>query len=115
MLSQDVMQSQPQKAGVIAPDGWVAYARNGHLFVKRFHYRRDAAYADLGCPVEVFTNADMLEIETLGPLTDLQPNAEIEHVEHWFLFHNVLMPQEEVDVDRATLPKIREATASLLG
>jgi hypothetical protein len=34
----------------------------------------------------MFTNADMLELETLGPLTKLAPGASVEHVERWTLY-----------------------------
>jgi hypothetical protein len=109
MLRQDPQMSKPQKAGVMATDGWVAYARNGHLFVKKFDYVQGARYPDMGVSVETFTNDEMLEVETLGPLTRLQPGATVEHVEHWFLFRDVPMPNNEADVDENVLPKVQAA------
>jgi hypothetical protein len=44
-----------------------------------------AEYPDLGCNTEVFTNADMLELETLSPLTTLPPDGALEHTERWSL------------------------------
>jgi len=107
MLRQDPEIETPQKLGAMVPDGWVAYARNEHLFVKRFNYVAGACYPDFGCSVETFTNADMLEIETMAPLVSLQPGAAVEHVEHWYLFHDVPMPHNDDDVDAHILPKIR--------
>jgi hypothetical protein len=109
MLRQDPKMARPQKIGVMALDGWTAHAHDGHLFVKKFAYLPGACYPDLGCCVETFANADFLEVETLGPLVSLEPDAEIEHVEHWFLFRDVPVPNDEADVDRDILPKVTAA------
>jgi hypothetical protein len=111
LLEQDPASQTPQKAGAMVTDGWAAYARAGHLFVKMFRYVEQVRYPDLGCSVEVFTNADMLELETLGPLADLQPGATVEHIEHWRLFRDVPTPQTDADVDRDVLTAIKNATA----
>lgn len=48
------------------------------LFVKRCEaVAAPAAYPDLGCTFERFTNADLLELETLGPLTTLAPAESV--------------------------------------
>jgi hypothetical protein len=111
MLRQDSAAATPQKAGAWVPDGWVAYARAGHLFVKTFAPVPGAAYADLGCSAEVFTNAEMLELETLGPLVHLLPGAAVEHVEHWFLFRDVPSPASEADVEQHVLPQVKKTLA----
>jgi hypothetical protein len=71
MLRHNAQCAKPQKIGARVPDGWVAYARAGHLFVKRFDLVANASYPDFGASVEVFTDANMLEVETLGPLTHI--------------------------------------------
>jgi hypothetical protein len=109
MLRQDPQATTPQKAGYMVPDGWAAYARGGHLFVVRFDYVEGGPYPDLGSCVETWTDPEMLEVETLGPLTRLPPGAEVEHVEHWFLFRDVPMPESDADVDEYVLPKVRAA------
>jgi hypothetical protein len=109
LLRQDPKVSKPQKIGVMVPDGWAAYARNGHLFVKKFNFVKGATYPDFGASVETFTNNDMLELETVGPLTRLQPGASVEHVEHWFLFKDVLAPNNDADVEKNVLPKVESA------
>ena len=111
LLTQDAASDTPQKVGIMTPDGWAAYARAGHLFVKRFSYVEDARYPDLGCSVEAFTNADMLELETLGPLVGLEPGAAVEHVEHWHVFRDVPAPRNDADVDRDILPLVKAAIA----
>jgi hypothetical protein len=51
----------------------MAYWLGETLFVKRYAYDPTAEYPDMGCNTEVFTNADMLELETLSPLIDAAP------------------------------------------
>jgi len=109
MLRQDPAAEKPQKIGLMVPDGWVAYARDGHLFIKKFSYVPGGHYPDFGCSVETFTNADMLEAETLTPLVHLEPGATVEHVEHWLLFRDVPMPQDDADVDAHVLPRVKAA------
>jgi hypothetical protein len=109
ILRQDPAATKPVKVGVMNTQGWVAYARNNHLFVKKFAYVAGATYPDLGSSVETFTNSEMLEAETLGPLVALQPGAAVEHVEDWFLFRDVPVPGNDADVDKALIPKIESA------
>jgi hypothetical protein len=106
MLRQDPEMEAPQKLGAMVPDGWVAYVRQGQLFVKTFYFVPGAPYPDMGCVVEIFTNGEMLELETLGPTVRLEPNAAVEHTEHWYLFADVSMPQSDADVKAHILPKI---------
>ncbi len=79
------------------------------MFVKKFGHCRGATHADLGCNFETFTNEDMLEVESLGPLTKIEPGAAVEHAEDWFLFRNVPCPADDRDVDRNVLPRVRAA------
>lgn len=111
MLRQNPKVERSQKAGVMVPDGWVGYARDGHLFLKTFAYVPGATYPDLGCSVEAFTNDLFLEVETLAPLVRLEPGAVVEHVEDWFLFRDVPMPNDDADVDQYVLPKVQLARA----
>ena len=81
MLKQDKTAKTKFKFGLNDEDGWLAYVNNGVAFIKNFAHLVDAEYPDNGCSAEVFTNSDMLEIETLSPLYVLAPGEEIEHVE----------------------------------
>lgn len=92
-------QGAPQKIGLRGTLGWAAYARAGRLFVKRFTPTPDQPRADLGCAIEVFTNAEMLELETLGPLVALRPGQSTVHIEHWSLLQRVAPPATDEDVD----------------
>src|SRR5262249_29180839 len=66
VLRQDPGDAVPQKLGSYHTATWGAYYLNGELFVKRYRAMAPAeAYPDMGCCFETFTNADMLELETL--------------------------------------------------
>ena len=88
----------PTKLGLAHREKWVAYLIGDSLFVKTFDYVNGATYPDFGCNFETFTNPDMLEIESLGPLRRLQPGESTEHVEKWYLVSDLPQPfslQEE--------------------
>lgn len=73
----------PTKVGVYNTDGWGAYYLEPFLFLKRFVVDANARYPDFDSTVEIYTNQDMLELETLGPLRRLLPGDEIVHEEVW--------------------------------
>ena len=100
---------KPQKIGAAIPDGWIAYARAGRLFLKTFRHEPAAIYPDMGCSVEVFTNKEMLELETLGPVSRLGPGEVVDHVENWWLFRDVRVPRNDADVDAHVLPRVQTA------
>lgn len=99
ILQQDPNSTQPQKAGVMCKSGWCSYWNKGHFFIKRFEYKEDMIYPDLGSSVEIFTDANKLELETLSPLYKLNPSEKAEHIEIWQLFDNVVYPGSEEFVD----------------
>ncbi len=111
-VKQDPAYAAPQKIGALAPDGWAAYARDGHLFVKTFDFVPGAIYPDGCCSLEIFLNHEMLELETLGPLTRLDPGECIEHKETWHLYHGISAPASESDIDETILPIVRQLKAS---
>ncbi len=106
LLRHDASAPEPQKAGLYTPEGWAAYALGGLLFVKQFDVRPGAAYPDRGCNAELFTNRLLLEVESLGPLTRLEPGQSLEHVERWTLLRDVPVPAGDEDVARDILPRL---------
>ena len=76
------------------------------LFIKSFTFRPGAEYPDRGCSFETYTDAQILELESLGPLTTLQPGASVEHVEHWHLVRDVPPVGREADVSAHVLPHL---------
>jgi hypothetical protein len=108
LLRQDANNhGQPQKLGSFNPHTWGAYLLGSDLFIK--HYEADAkkTYTDFGCSFETFTNAEFLELETLGPLTKLAAGASLEHTERWTLHKNVHIGQwNDQELDRVLLPLV---------
>jgi len=96
------------KLGLLNPEGWVAYAVGGCLFVKRFACKPRKTYPDMNCNTELFTNSDMLEVESLGPLVNLRPGKKVEHREDWLLFGGVPAIATEADVEQHVRPIIEK-------
>ena len=107
-IRHDRAEDAPQKIGALVSDGWAAYLRQGNLFLKTFDYVEGASYPDRGCSVEVFFNDEFLELETLGPLTRLEPGASIEHRESWQLFRDVPPVESDDDVSDSILPIVEQ-------
>ncbi len=73
----------PQKIGSFCEDTWCAYVWNGYVFHKSSQGYPNMDYPDLGCSFELFTNRDMLELETLSPIVSLDPGECVRHEEEW--------------------------------
>lgn len=82
----------PTKLGLAHTEKWIGYLLDDTLFVKTFPLEPDAEYPDRGCNFETFTNGDMLEIESLGPLRKIAPGESTSHTEVWHLFSGVTQP-----------------------
>ncbi|MEF8975618.1 MAG: hypothetical protein V5A21_05245 [Halapricum sp.] len=82
------------KVGTNALEGWAAYVNDGQAFVKTFDHDPDAIYPDRGSSVEVYTLDFMLELETLGPLVELEPGETASHTERWHLFEDIEEPED---------------------
>jgi hypothetical protein len=104
-LKQELKRG-PTKIGLAHQMGWVAYLNQGTLFLKRFSFEQGKTYPDGGCNFETFTNDEMLEMETLGPLVNLEPGQTAELTERWELFANVEPFKGESGIDLNVLPKI---------
>jgi hypothetical protein len=87
---------------------WGAYLLNGELFVKRYEaLATPATYPDFGCTFETFTNADILELETLGPLTTLAPGQSVSHTERWTAHRDVKLSMwTDEELDGVVLPLV---------
>lgn len=105
LLRQDAVKG-PTKYGMLQQLGWAAYLAHGTLFVKYFDCDPFADYPDYGCNFETFTNQDMLEVESLGSLSVLEPGDFVEHVETWRLFTDVSPVSAEDEIDRVVRPLV---------
>ena len=69
----------------------MAYRLGSDLFFKWSAADPAGTYPDFGCSLEIFTNRSMMELETLGPITKVEPNRTVEHIEHWMLLRDVAL------------------------
>ncbi|MHC4713521.1 MAG: hypothetical protein ACYTAN_09680 [Planctomycetota bacterium] len=92
-LRQDPKAETKNKIGMLNCQGWAAYLLKGCVFVKRFPCVKGAPYPDFGCNCESYTDPDILEIESLGPLSTIEPECSVEYIEDWYLF------KAEIDLD----------------
>ena len=107
ILRQDPNNAVPQKIGHFNPKTWGAYLLGSDLFIVQCDADPTRPYADFGCSFETFTRDDMLELETLGPLTRLEPGASLEHIERWSLHRDVQIPDFTDDaLDAVLLPNL---------
>ena len=93
--------SPPTKLGVRHRMGWVGYLMRSALFIKNVAFEEGATYPDFGCNYETFTNAQMLELETLSPLRTLAPGESVGHTEAWRLFGSLPEPGSLKEPDLA--------------
>jgi len=105
-LTQDP-QRGPTKFGLAHRAGGVGYLNGGTLFVKRFDHREGQHYPDHGSNFETFTNQDMVEIESLGPLTRLAPGQSVDHAETWELFDGLGAATTEAEIEAEVAPKLK--------
>ncbi|RJQ46257.1 MAG: hypothetical protein C4538_07075 [Nitrospiraceae bacterium] len=107
VLQHDPHMKHPLKVGLSNENGWAAYLNHGHLFMKYYRHHVNVGYPDLGVSYETYVNHFMLEMETLSPLTIVEPGSCAEHLERWKLFDNVLMPSnDESEIKAALADKI---------
>jgi len=106
-LASDPAATKPQKFGLGNSLGWAVYYREGQVFLKRFAFHAEATYPDFGCNVECYTRGDMLEVESLGPLTKLAPTAAVEHDEHWYL-SKATIGESDDEIEAALAPLLRQ-------
>jgi hypothetical protein len=107
-LHQDPSDGKQQKVGILNKQGWAAYRLGHHLFVKKFNYVENAQYPDYGCNTELYTDADILEVESLSPMQSLSPKGgSLEYVETWHL-GKTRTPAEEDWVKKDLLPLVMQ-------
>ena len=85
----------PFKIGYFSSHGWMAYWLDGVLFRKTFEVQTGLSHPDNNCNAEMYCNHLFVELETLAPLINLKPGAEVKHIETWDVFDNLdVLPAE---------------------
>jgi len=77
--------TSPQKIGISNERGWCACVWPDAIFIKQFSHDPNRRYPDGNVNNEVYAEGDFLEVETLGPLTRLEPGESVSHRERWLL------------------------------
>ncbi|MCX8073264.1 MAG: DUF4380 domain-containing protein [Candidatus Binatia bacterium] len=92
------------KIATDSQQGWAAYAWNDTVFLKRFAYVPGAKYPDGGATIEVYSSAEFLELEHLGPLATIAPGEEVIMPEDWWVITGLRVPEEEAAALAALRP-----------
>lgn len=106
-LTQDPKAVKKNKIGMLNAQQWAAYCLNGVVFIKRFPCVPGARYPDFGCNCESYTDADIIEIESLGPLSQIKPGESVEYTEDWYLFKAEVGDTEE-EIDNQLMPLVAQ-------
>lgn len=83
------------KIGYFNPSGWMGYLFDDVFFVKRFGVRSDEQYPDYGCNSEAFSNHRVVELQSLGPITELAPKHAVIHTETWEVYKEKEIPKDK--------------------
>ncbi|MEO8422924.1 MAG: hypothetical protein ABI595_03320 [Actinomycetota bacterium] len=73
------------KIGVAPSRGRVSYRRGGGVFEKHVVLDPSASYPDRGAAIQVFVCDEFCELETLGPLRQVEPGDVARHREGWIV------------------------------
>jgi len=109
-LRQDDALGHAQKLGVYNAQGWAAHLTDQQVFMIYIQPAPGgpSALPDMGSNFETFTKGPFQELETLGPLTTLEPGQSASHTEHWFLAVAESIADEDAALDASLLPIFRE-------
>lgn len=89
VLHHDPKNTSHTKLGLFNEKTWGAYILNTEMFLKKYAADPAKTYPDMGCSYETFASDGMLELETLGPMTEVEPGGWLDHTETWSLHRNV--------------------------
>lgn len=106
-VSLRVEGTQPIKVGIPNLRGWMAYLTDGFAFIKWVEVQDpNQRYADLGAGIQCFVGHGFGELETLGPLRVLEPEASLTHREVWEI-HRIDQQRPSVfeSLDALNLPQ----------
>ena len=110
LLTLDGQPGPDLKFGYFNEAGWVAYARDGVMLVRRFDPQPGRPHPDLGCNAETYIGSRYVELELLGPLATVEPGSRAGLIERWEVAATDrrasapdlrAVAQEIVDADRA--------------
>jgi hypothetical protein len=86
----------PFKIGTFNSSGWLAYWVDGVLFRKTFDVHTGLPHPDNNCNAEMYCGNQFVELESLAPLTTLNPGDSVNHVETWDVLDDMDSIPEEI-------------------
>ena len=86
----------PFKIGTFNSSGWLAYWVDGLLFRKTFDVCAGLPHPDNNCNAEMYCGNQFVELESLAPLTRLNPGDSVNHIETWDVFDGMDSIPEEI-------------------
>lgn len=103
-------QAAAAKVGQPNRRGWIAYYLDDEVFVKwsPLHHD-DHVYVDFGATVQCYRDERFVELETLGPLTTLEPREKTMHREIWLLIDTMGEPVSDVLASLPVSPGVPNA------
>jgi hypothetical protein len=100
LLVKQSAAGKPFKIGLRHQAGVAGYQLGEQLFTKSIAFTEGETYPDFGVNFELFTNGEMLELESLAPLRNLKAGQVYAHTEEW----NLTRCPEGTDWTKQTLP-----------
>ncbi len=94
ILVDATMEEGALKVGTPNPRGWIAYRQKHLLFVKETRYHKGEHYLDRGASHQIYCSPQVIELETMGPLTNLAPAEAVDHQETWSIYAKNNWPEE---------------------
>jgi hypothetical protein len=91
--------SQKGKLGWLNERGWMGYYLDRTLIIKKAAFNPDAEYVDFGCSMECYCDERFLEMETLSPLTTIQPGKTLFYHEEWIVVTDIDLSANEDCID----------------
>ena len=107
-FDQDPSNSTAQKIGISRHGGWLAYLNARQAFVKKCVFVENQPYPDQNSSLEIYADHKCVELESLSPLTSLQPGASAELIEDWLLIQNIEPASAEAQITQYLAPSVRQ-------
>jgi hypothetical protein len=107
-LRQDQNNMQWFKIGFRNTENWGAYWYGGYVFVKMYPLCPGEEYPDYGSSFEIYTDNEMMELESVGPLKTIANGEYTEHTEEWYLFKDIPLPKTEEEIETIIAKPILE-------
>ena len=79
----------PFKIGTFNPRGWTAHWLDNVLFRKTFAVRPGLPHPDYDCNAEIYCDSNVIELETLAPLSRLSIGNSISLTETWDFYDSL--------------------------